>query len=131
MQTNRNDLGSRYPTVKNSTTLMLLLLIVALSGVSPARGLPDGPYFGEDPPGRTPKIFAKGFISKKGGLELYPRFSPDGTEFLYMTAGKGDSSEQARFQTIHLIRESDEWRISDIRGLTGRDDASGVQYSPG
>jgi hypothetical protein len=117
--------------MKNGMTLMLMLsLTIVRDGASPAQELPDGPYFGQAPPGRTPEIFAEGFVSKQGSIELHPRFSADGTEFLYMSAGGDDSSKQARFRAIHLIRKDDKWRSSDIRILAGRDDASGAQYSP-
>jgi len=41
------------------------------------------PYFGEDPPGLTPKLFAPGLISTFGHFEFACTFSPDGKEFYF------------------------------------------------
>ncbi len=41
------------------------------------------PYFGEEPPGLTPKIFAPGLISTHGHFEFACTFSPDGKEFYF------------------------------------------------
>jgi hypothetical protein len=40
-------------------------------------------YFGEEPPGLTPKIFAPGLISTRGNFEFACTFSPDGKEFYF------------------------------------------------
>jgi hypothetical protein len=41
------------------------------------------PYFGEEPPGVTPKLFAPGIISTHGHFEFACTFSPDGKEFYF------------------------------------------------
>jgi len=41
------------------------------------------PYFGEEPPGLTPKLFAPGLISTHGHFEFACTFSPDGLEFYF------------------------------------------------
>jgi hypothetical protein len=49
-------------------------------------GTPTGitePYFGEEPPGLTPKLFAPGLISTYGHFEFACTFSPDGKEFYF------------------------------------------------
>jgi len=43
----------------------------------------DKPYFGEEPPGVTPKLFAPGLISTQGHFEFACTFSPDGKEFYF------------------------------------------------
>ena len=40
-------------------------------------------YFGEEPPGLTPKLFAPGLISTHGHFEFACTFSPDGKEFYF------------------------------------------------
>ena len=40
-------------------------------------------YFGEEPPGLTPKLFAPGIISTHGHFEFACTFSPDGKEFYF------------------------------------------------
>lgn len=41
------------------------------------------PYFGEQPPGLIPKLFAPGLISTHGHFEFACTFSPDGKEFYF------------------------------------------------
>ncbi len=43
----------------------------------------DKPYFGEEPPGLTPKLFAPGLISTHAHFEFGCTFSPDGKEFYF------------------------------------------------
>lgn len=52
--------------------------------------IPKGPYFGQEPPGMTPEVFAPGFISTEK-RELNSVFTPDGKEFYYsiQTPGSG------------------------------------------
>jgi pimeloyl-ACP methyl ester carboxylesterase len=45
-----------------------------------------GPYFGQKPPGRVPKVFAPGIVSSRGGFEFCASFTPDGREF-YLNRG--------------------------------------------
>ena len=40
-------------------------------------------YFGEEPPGQTPKLFAPGIISTHGHFEFACTFSPDGKSFYF------------------------------------------------
>jgi len=40
-------------------------------------------YFGEEPPGLTPELFAPGLISTHGQFEFACTFSPDGKEFYF------------------------------------------------
>ncbi len=39
-----------------------------------------GPYLGQPPPGRTPRLFAKGIVSTRRGMYGTVAFSPDGRE---------------------------------------------------
>ena len=41
------------------------------------------PYFGQDPPRSTPKLFAPGVVSTRGNLEYSCTFSPDGREMFF------------------------------------------------
>ncbi len=42
-------------------------------------------YFGQEPPGAAPTVFAPGIISGKGRIHCFPAISPDGREVLWMT----------------------------------------------
>nr|NQU92975.1 PD40 domain-containing protein [Bacteroidota bacterium] len=46
-----------------------------------------GPYFGFDPPGNTPEVFAPGIVSTIGGHEFSCTFSPDGKEMYFNRGG--------------------------------------------
>jgi len=51
-----------------------------------AKGASTGimePYFGEEPPGLTPRLFAPGIISTLGHFEFACTFSPDGKEYYF------------------------------------------------
>jgi hypothetical protein len=43
----------------------------------------DGLYFGQDPPGTAPELFAPGIVSTAGGFEYSIAFSPDGGEVFF------------------------------------------------
>jgi Tol biopolymer transport system component len=48
----------------------------------------EAPYLGQEPPGKTPKLFAPGIVSTKNFDEYGCTFSPDGKEF-YFSRRKG------------------------------------------
>ena len=54
----------------------LLMLVASAAG-------PRGPYFGQNPPGDTPEIFAPGFVSQAGRMERVMTFSPDQSMALF------------------------------------------------
>lgn len=45
----------------------------------------SGPYLGQDPPGRSPRLFAKGIVSTREGIYGTIAFSPDGREAFWKT----------------------------------------------
>ncbi len=65
-------------------TLFVLLItaLVTLSGgyAQDGSAVPEGPYFGQTPPGLTPEPFAPGIVSTQG-WEISGVFSPDMKEF--------------------------------------------------
>jgi hypothetical protein len=58
----------------------ILILIVTEFETSYSQQLPDSAYFGQIPPGLTPKVFAPGLISLSGRRDTKIVFSPDGLE---------------------------------------------------
>lgn len=60
------------------------LLLCLLPSMLRAQPLPAGPYFGQEPPGLEPKVFAPGLISLAERRERHCVFSHDGTE-CYLT----------------------------------------------
>lgn len=68
-----------------TTTLFLILWgAVTLFPVGAlSQGIPDGPYFGQKPPGLTPEVFAPGVISLDDRFEYTLVFSPDMDECIF------------------------------------------------
>jgi len=58
----------------------------------------DEPYFGEEPPGLIPKLFAPGIISIHDHFEFGCTFSPDGKEF-YFTRRAGERGRNVIMQS--------------------------------
>ncbi|MFH1196792.1 MAG: hypothetical protein V1720_13905 [bacterium] len=50
-------------------------------------------YFGQEPPGLTPKVFAPGIISTSGNFEFGCTFSPDGKEFYFTRRPDGGRNQ--------------------------------------
>jgi Tol biopolymer transport system component len=76
-------------------TIMILFLIAIFTATltfahPSADNTPKGKYMGQEPPGKTPQIFAPGFISTEKA-ELNSVFTPDGKEFYFSiyTPGQG------------------------------------------
>lgn len=63
------------------------VVLAVLTGASYAEKaeVRRGPYMGQKPPGRTPEVFAPGFVSTEDH-EFAPSFSPDGREFYFSRA---------------------------------------------
>jgi len=71
------------------------------------------PYFGQEPPGMVPKIFAPGFISTQKN-ELNSVFSPDGKEFYYTISASGKG-----YKIYYSILTSEGWTIPKPVSFTG------------
>jgi hypothetical protein len=68
--------------MKRTAIAFILLCIFTSLGI--AQTIPhDSLYFGQTPPGKTPRIFAPGRISLPGRNEAVITFSPDGLELFY------------------------------------------------
>ena len=52
---------------------ILLVIAITVNTIS-AQDIPTGPYFGQEPPGDIPKIFAEGIISKKDVMKGQEHF---------------------------------------------------------
>ncbi|MGD2110442.1 MAG: hypothetical protein PVI86_13765 [Phycisphaerae bacterium] len=75
--------------------------VFALLRVCPAAGqLPDGPYFGQDPPGMVPEVFAPEIISLNDRREDRLVFSPDGQQ---CALGLGDQILYTRQENGHWL----------------------------
>lgn len=64
---------------KTTITALIILYSVTLADI------PDGPYFGQEPPGSKPVVFAPGIISLENRQECGLTFSPDCRECIFQT----------------------------------------------
>jgi hypothetical protein len=69
----------------------------------------SGPYLGETPPGRTPKVFARGVISVNGTIEHSLSLSPKGDE-LFFARGSGWPNTKI----MHMKKHGDEWSLPEL-----------------
>jgi len=76
----------------------------------------DSYYFGEEPPGLTPKIFAPDIISSKGNYEFKIAFTPDGKE-IYFTRGLGSGKTERHIMYTKLTENG--WTKPEIVTFSG------------
>jgi len=71
---------SALQSVGRDVVVFTALWATTLVGTGSAQ-IPDGPYFGQDPPGFTPEIFAPGVVCFPDRREARLGFSADGLQF--------------------------------------------------
>ena len=71
----------------------------------------DSLYFGQPPPGNTPKVFAPGIVSFPGRNEAVITFSPEGTSVFFFI------SKNIPY-TMHASYSNDHWTIPDTIPFT-------------
>jgi hypothetical protein len=85
----KNHLVDRRRSVRFAASVYLVVLLTAGSACAAADAPADtalpfpvvrGPYFGQQPPGETPEVFAPELLSARHGFVARIAFSPDGTE---------------------------------------------------
>ncbi len=81
--------GSRLPVV---VIVILLAGVLAIQPRATTAAIPQGPYLGQEPPGRQPKIFAPGIVSTEQA-EFAGTLSPDGREFHFTRRPTFDGSD--------------------------------------
>ncbi len=103
---------------------ILLFFIVLIPGCSKKNSIPSlkGPYLGQEPPGKTPEIFAPGIIST-GASEFGSTFSPDGDAFYYAISGVPN--------TIACVKlKKNEWTKPQISPFSGQYSDWDMNLSP-
>ncbi len=68
-----------------SSLVAAILVLVVRVGVGEAQVIPGGHYFGQDPPGFMPVVFAPGIVSLPGRFEWCLTFSPSLDECVFGT----------------------------------------------
>jgi len=71
--------------MKTTQLFIALLLVVPQLLFSQDKNEPSWEYFGQNPPGVKPEVFAPGIISGQGRLHCFPTFSSDNKEVYWMT----------------------------------------------
>ncbi len=109
-----------------SIVLILTPLLFCSRNSNPE--IPGLPYFGQDPPGMTPEVFAPGIISKTGNhLHSCVTISPDGKE-IYFTYRV---FEPALKNTIFFMKQkSGGWTRPVVAPFSGRYDDDSAVFSP-
>lgn len=84
------------------------------------------PYLGQEPPGRTPEIFAPGIVSREDRYELMSAFSPNGKEFCF-TVTKRKWSDFKVWCTKYELKQWSEFKLLPLSlSMSG----FGPVYSP-
>ena len=101
---------------------ILSFLLLAFSGFALASASTDltGPYLGQTPPGRTPRLFAPGVVSTRAGFEHSAAvFSPDGQELYWCTNANMRSDPPGDGQRLYYMRQVDDgWTAPEIAPFT-------------
>jgi hypothetical protein len=101
------------------TPILSSMLILLSCGFSLAQPIPtDSLYFGQTPPGKTPKLFAPGKVSLPDRNEAVITFSPDGASvFFYIEKYPQPGSPY----TMYATYTNNHWTIPDtIQFSNGR-----------
>ncbi|MEI7492253.1 MAG: putative Ig domain-containing protein [Bacteroidota bacterium] len=108
---------------KAAITLVLFLLFgfMASSQTIP----PDSLYFGQTPPGSTPRIFAPGIISVPGRVEYGISISPAGDEMLFALGNWPNK------RTMIMKYENNHWTGPATVSFSTTRSAEEAIYSPG
>ena len=104
----------------------ILLILISIFTIQCNAQINSIDYFGQVPPGTSPKKFAPGFISKDGRYELMTAFSNDGKEFCFSVTDK----EWSHFEIWYTKYDSNKWSEPQIIQL-GSTGGFGAVFSPG
>jgi hypothetical protein len=90
--------------------------LLSVPGKIPPPAFPvlNGPYLGQTPPGRSPRMFAPGIVSTERN-ELNAVFMPDGKEF-YFTIREATG----RWTIMSMALENDRWNKPQPANFSGR-----------
>lgn len=107
-------------------------LFIAFSGCSHQNDLQvfKGAYFGQEPPGMTPKIFAPGIVSSKHQEHSSLSISPDGKEMWWSRWRLPHDLDQYP-QVIMFIRyDNGKWSEQKVAPFSGKYRDGGPAFSP-
>jgi hypothetical protein len=108
------------------TSTLTILLIILFGSFAVAMPIPpDSLYFGQIPPGNTPKIFAPGIISLPGRAEYGISIAPAGDEMLFALGIWPDK------RTMIMKYVNNSWTGPDTVSFSKTRSAEEAIYSPG
>jgi hypothetical protein len=76
----------------------LIITLAVASAHTETLEAPKGAYFGQEPPGKTPEVFAPGFISSEA-YEVAGTFSPTGDEYFFSRRPDASGSDNRIYYT--------------------------------
>lgn len=99
----------------------VMLLSPLVAGCRPA---PEAAnlYFGQDPPGDTPVVFAPGIISKAGRFEQFLLYAPDGRELLFGVT----NADWSAFTILSMTLQRGTWSEPRAAPFLGSSDTSAL-----
>lgn len=105
--------------------IIIINLFLSNKNIS-SQEIPDGPYFGQEPPGMIPEVFAPGIISLEDRFESGCTFSPDGNECLIGIT----NSAWSYFSVLYTREEDGQWTEPERAPFLGSyDDAVAFTFS--
>jgi len=114
--------------MKNYLFLVVMILIVLIGSKNCfSQVIPDGSYFGQNPPGSIPEIFAPGIISLEDRYEYVLAFSPDLNECVF-----GITNSNWSYFTLMYTKMVDDssWTEPNNAPFQGNGDGLLPSYSP-
>ncbi len=106
--------------------LGIITLLVIISEKALPQTTPKGPYFGQPPPGRSPRVFAPGFISLENRYEYLLAFSSDLRACVF-----GVTNSKWNFFTLKYTKMEDDgsWPEPTIAPFLGAGDGLAPAYT--
>lgn len=99
--------------------VVLILWLVLPAAASAGEGPPAGLYFGQEPPGDTPRIFAPGIISLEDRFEQFLIYTPDRSQVVFSVT----NADWTAFDLMVIRREGDGWGKPEPAPFQGKGDA--------
>jgi hypothetical protein len=96
---------------------LLIIVLILTANFSFGQQFTDfyGDYFGQNPPGDTPVVFARGIVSDQYQQHSIPSFSPDGKQVFWQT-NQRPANENDKWPTFSMTmrRNGDKWTKPEV-----------------
>ncbi len=108
------------------TALSVFILVGIFTDYVFSQEIPDGPYFGQKPPGLTPVVFAPGIISINGRGEERITFSPQGNEIFFGI----HSIDYQNHRIMRVVKKGKHWSKPDTVMFLGQGSVGSPIFAP-